>query len=200
MCIRDSVKTGALGSAENAAVVATWLGDEGMPLLVCDPVLESSSGGGLVTDGAEAFDALARIATAVTPNAVEAIRLAGADAELGCDGLLGAGTTAAKKLAERWGTTVIVTGLSGATALDAVDLIVTADGDAEQVAHPLVPGVGDVRGTGCMLASALACALADGHPPKDALAVAHAVVHDLVGRANVVGRGRLQVDLAMLVG
>jgi hydroxymethylpyrimidine/phosphomethylpyrimidine kinase len=194
------VKTGALGSAKNALAIAEWLAQADIPVVVCDPVLASSSGGELIIGAIDAVDALARVATVVTPNAVEALRLASVEVDATCAALSDAALSAAAKLAERWGAIVIVTGLSGSTAEEAVDLVVTDEGVAEAIAHPLVTGVGDVRGTGCMLASALACALASGRTPPAALEVAHTTVRELLGEAKAIGRGRLQVDLTRLAG
>jgi hydroxymethylpyrimidine/phosphomethylpyrimidine kinase len=180
-------KIGALGSAENALTLAEWLAQAGVPVVVFDPVLVSSSGGELLGGSLEAVDAVARVATVVTPNAEEAARLApsASDAE-----------KAATVLAERWACDVVVTGLPGSDAARAVDLAATPGGATQRVEHGLVPGVGDVRGTGCMFASALACALADGRELGDALAAAQASMRGLLGEARPIGRGRWQVDLA----
>lgn len=184
-------KIGAIGSAENAQALAEWLVSAEIPVIVFDPVLLSSSGGELLGGPLDAVDAIARIATAVTPNAEEACRLAPSASSA---------EQAATVLAERWGCDVVVTGLPGRDAAHAVDLAVSAGGAARPVEHDLVPGVGDVRGTGCMLASALACALADGLALRDALASAQATVRGLLGEARPIGRGRWQVDLATVAG
>jgi hydroxymethylpyrimidine kinase/phosphomethylpyrimidine kinase len=188
------VKVGALGSAALAGVVAVWTERAAPPVVVLDPVLASSSGGSLVADGAAAVGAVAKVATAITPNAEEAGRLAG----MPVTGVASA-EEAARALAVRYGCDAVVTGLPGAVADTAVDVLVSRDGCAESVEHPLVAGVGDVRGTGCALASALACRLAEGRPIPEALREAHRDVFDLLQLAAPIGRGRQQIDLGRLV-
>jgi len=188
------VKVGALGSLALAEALAQWLVHSHAAVVVLDPVLASSSGGSLVEGADRAVDTVARVATVVTPNAEEAARLAGAPAIASVD----AAVEVARTLAARWSSAVCVTGLPGSTADEAVDVLVSADGSAERVAHQLVPGVGDVRGTGCMLSSALACHLADGLSAGEALTAAHGTLRELLGYARPIGRGRWQIDLALL--
>ncbi len=188
------VKVGALASEPLARALAEWLARADLPVVVSDPVLASSSGGVLVEGALSAVDAVARVSTVITPNAEEAGRLA--------NGVIAgedAAVAAAQTLAERYGSAVCVTGLAGRSPAEAVDVLVRADGSVERVPHSLVAGVGDVRGTGCMLSSALACHLVGGLSPVDALAAAHATVHALLDSARPIGQGRWQVDLAHLV-
>lgn len=186
------VKVGALGSYALALVLGEWLARADMPVVVSDPVLASSSGGSLVDGGQRAVDAIARVSTVITPNAAEAGQLAGvvsiADEY--------AAIAAAETLAARYDAAVCVTGLVGRSPAEAVDVLLHVNGSVERVPHPLVAGVGDVRGTGCMFSSALACHLADGLPPREALSAAHRTVRELLAHARPVGRGRWQVDLA----
>ncbi len=105
---------------------------------------------------------------------------------------------AALELHDRFGCDVVVTGLAADDPGSAVDLLVTGADEAATLAHPLVQGVGDVRGTGCMLATSLACHLATGLPAREALASAHQTLFELLGNAVPIGGGRRQVDLAAL--
>ncbi|MDO9176234.1 MAG: PfkB family carbohydrate kinase, partial [Actinomycetota bacterium] len=182
------VKIGALGSAELAGALAEWLILAEVPVVVCDPVLASSSGGALVDIADEAVDALARASTVVTPNVAEALRLARLAPAGEAAEIESAVLRAARILAERWNCMVIATGLPSVSAAEAVDLIVRPDSEVDGVPHPLVPNVGDVRGTGCMLASALACQLARGLDVRDALAAAHSTVREMLGEARPIGR------------
>ncbi|MDP2181437.1 MAG: bifunctional hydroxymethylpyrimidine kinase/phosphomethylpyrimidine kinase [Actinomycetota bacterium] len=189
------VKVGALGSDVLALAVGEWLVRADLPAVVSDPVLASSSGGSLVEGAVRAVDMVARVSTLITPNAEEAAHLAAVDGVANAD----AAVAAARTLASRYGSAVCVTGLPGSSPAEAVDVLVLANGSAVCATHPLVAGVGDVRGTGCMLSSALACHLARRLSPVDALAAAHATVRDLLGCARSIGQGRWQVDLARLV-
>jgi hydroxymethylpyrimidine/phosphomethylpyrimidine kinase len=193
------VKVGAAGSAENARLLGSLLRELAAPMVV-DPVLASSSGGDLV-GAAEvaALDALCSAATVVTPNAEEAALLAGS----GDARELAAVREAGGVLARRWGCAVVVTGVAGAGGASGVELAEAVDvlcvGDAvELLAHPLVPDVGDVRGTGCMFSTALAAGLGAGASLREAVIGAQREVADLLGAAAQVGRGRMQVDLGRL--
>lgn len=192
------VKIGALGSAELAGALAEWLVLAEVPVVVCDPVLASSTGGALVDAIDDAIDVVARASTVVTPNVAEVLRLAHLAPEDAASVSESLVLRATAILAERWNCSVIATGLPSVGSDEAVDLIVEPGAAVDGVPHRLVPDVGDVRGTGCMLASALACQLAHGLDTRDALAAAQATVRELLGEARPIGKGRWQLDLAEL--
>lgn len=185
------VKVGAVGSTRNARLLGSLLHRIGAPIVV-DPVLVSSSGGSLLEgENGHALDALCSIATVVTPNAEEAVRLAGtgdADDEV-------TAREAGGVLAARWRCAVVVTG--GAHGAEAADMLCERD-SIELLAHPLVPDVGDVRGTGCMFSTSLAAGLGEGLPVRDAAIGAQRAVEELIHSADRLGRGRMQVDLGAL--
>src|SRR5438067_2744323 len=95
----DAAKTGMLFSRPLVEVVADWLEEHPLPLVV-DPVMVASSGARLLED--DAVDALVNrlfpLATVVTPNLLEAQALTGGDnlsqAEL-AEALVGRGAPAA---------------------------------------------------------------------------------------------------------
>lgn len=187
-----AVKIGALGSVRLAETVAAWLRDGGAENVVLDPVLAASSGGPLIDDGRAAVAALAPQLAVITPNAAEAALLSGlAVADLA------SAARAAAALAERLGCAVVVSGLREPGSALATDVLARGH-DVSFVPHALVEVQGEVRGTGCMLAGALACALADGSGLGEALLAAQGMVQRLVREARPLGRGRLQVDLRRL--
>src|SRR5215813_13979612 len=77
----DAFKIGALGSVENIAAIAEILSDYPEVPVVLDPVLASGRGDELATD--EMLQALRELllpqTTIVTPNSIEARRLAGGE-------------------------------------------------------------------------------------------------------------------------
>lgn len=185
------VKIGALGSTANARVIAEALRAWHPPAVVVDPVIESSSGGALADRAA--VDELFPLADVVTPNAAEALLLAGTGPDVGA---------AAALLAERRRGDVLVTGLP-ADAGHAADLLVAPDGTSTTLVHECLEGIGDPRGTGCMFSTALACRLAGAveggearSRPKDAVQLAQQDLVALLRSVARIGRGRLQVDLA----
>lgn len=166
-----AIKIGMLATSATVAAVATVLADHpGIPV-VLDPVLVSTSGGMLLTPGATAaLRDLFRACTLVTPNLPELLVLAAsgvapspAPVAAQAGGLLRAGAKA-----------VLVKG-GHADGADAIDILVQA-GDAEQsFASPRLNA--SMRGTGCMLASAIAASLAFGDDLEVAISTAKAFVH-----------------------
>ncbi|MFL6846007.1 MAG: bifunctional hydroxymethylpyrimidine kinase/phosphomethylpyrimidine kinase [Allosphingosinicella sp.] len=138
----DAVKIGMIGSAETAQAVAERLETLAVPI-VFDPVMVATSGSELA-DAATiaAFERLMRIASVVTPNIPELEALGGADAVLahGCHLLAKGGHG------------------EGAEIVDAL----LSPGGARRELRGKRFETTDTHGTGCTLASALACGLGAG--------------------------------------
>lgn len=174
------VKTGMLGTAEVAAVVAGLPRD--LPLVV-DPVLVATSGSAL---GDEAVvrayrDLVLPCATVVTPNLDEAVRLAGADP--------GDPHREVALALHALGPAVVLTG--GDPGRDVCVDVVVAQGRVHELAHPAVPTAND-HGSGCTFSAALAVSLARRRPLPDAVRDAQGfVAHALrVAAGWRLGRGR----------
>jgi hydroxymethylpyrimidine/phosphomethylpyrimidine kinase len=138
----DAVKIGMIGSAETAAAVAERLERLAVPI-VFDPVMVATSGSELA-DAATiaAFGRLMRVASVVTPNIPELEALGGADAVLahGCH--------------------LLAKGGHGEGA-EVVDALLSPGGGRRELRGKRFE-TGDTHGTGCTLASALACGLGAG--------------------------------------
>jgi hydroxymethylpyrimidine/phosphomethylpyrimidine kinase len=171
------VKTGMLGSLANAQLVRDWALGHGLPL-VLDPVWASSSGGALWQEPAAEVRAwlwreLLPYATCVTPNWPELAWLC--DAPI--DGL--AASTAAQR---RLPCPSVLKGghaVEGGLGVDRV-----WDGSTLTELPPAPDWPGPRRGTGCRYASALAIAVAQGHPLAIAAAQAKADVLTCARRAE----------------
>jgi hydroxymethylpyrimidine/phosphomethylpyrimidine kinase len=183
-----AVKSGMLAQAATVEAVAGVLARRrGIPF-VLDPVLASESGTPLL--GADAIPVLlARLvplATLLTPNAPEAEVLTGirvhdiADAE-----------RAARSLLARGAGAVLVKGghLGGAPAAD-----VLVDRDGVRVLRGEWLPMTHARGTGCILASAVAVRLAHGLALAEAVARAKEFVTESIRHGLVVGSGRGPAD------
>ena len=92
---------------------------------------------------------------------------------------------AARRLAERGAAGVLVTG----GRRDGVAFDVYFDGEIHVFEHPLVAT--EMRGTGCLLAAALAAALARGIGPHDAIREARAYVRGKLERSIELGGMRV---------
>jgi hydroxymethylpyrimidine/phosphomethylpyrimidine kinase len=157
----DAVKIGMIGSPETAAAVAERLlslrqeGAAALPI-VFDPVMVASSGS-VLADSATiaAFERLMTAATLTTPNAPELAALTGLAVTT-----VGELERAAVALARRTGSAVLAKGghLAGETL---IDLLVDPAGEVIRFEGPRIDSR-HTHGTGCTLASAIACGLGRG--------------------------------------
>ncbi len=185
------VKIGMLGSAEIVRAV-----DEAIPehiQIVLDPVLSASSGGALITDdGKRAL--MARLlprATVITPNLAELEALSGARANTpdsmleACQILLSLGAQA-----------VFAKGGHCDPAPETSTDIYCDQNQAYALRGERWPERENVRGTGCAMATAIACGLNQGLGLDDALVMAKGLVSQSIrlappqaGARNAVHRG-----------
>ncbi len=186
----DAIKTGMLSSAQLVNAVADVLEgiDRSIPVVV-DPVAVSKHGDPLLaTDAVDAVrDRLLRVATVVTPNAFEVALLTGIAVHTENDQ-----REAARALFEfgpRW---VLVKGGHVNVEGDAVDLL--TDGSVEHLLRGPRFDNRHTHGTGCTLASALACYLARGLDMRTAAAQAKAYVSGAIAHGFGLGEGIGPVD------
>ncbi len=166
-----AVKIGMLGRADLAISLSKFLKRRlGRRPLVIDPVLRASSGAPLFGGNPAAYEGLFRLATAVTPNLLEAATLLRMRSPLHWD--RAAMTDAARALCALGPKAVILKGgHAGGTRSD--DLLYDAHG-ARWFEARRIPGAS--RGTGCKLAAALATRLALGESLPDSMAFAKTLV------------------------
>ncbi|MEU5129156.1 bifunctional hydroxymethylpyrimidine kinase/phosphomethylpyrimidine kinase [Streptomyces mobaraensis NBRC 13819 = DSM 40847] len=182
----QAVKTGMLASAELVETVAELLTGVGAPVVV-DPVGVSKHGDPLLA--ASALDALCLkllpLATVATPNLDETAWLTGvhvtseADLRRAADAVLAFGP--------RW---VLIKG--GHLPGDAVDLL--TDGTSEHLLRAPRHDNRHTHGTGCTLASAIACGLAKGLSVPDAVGAAKKYVTGAIAAGFPLGEGIGPVD------
>lgn len=166
-----AAKTGMLARPRTVEAVAAFASSGGLPPLVVDPVLVSSTGHQLMeAGGVEAYrDSLIPVATVLTPNLREAALLLGVDvAALDTVAAMG---DAAHRLRQLGATWVIVKGghllVGGETELRSPDVVVGPHGQTELEGFR-VKTMND-HGTGCSLAAACAANLANGLAPLEAI-------------------------------
>ncbi len=144
----DAIKIGMIGSAETANAVTNRLEELDIPI-VFDPVMVATSGALLADEATKAaFERLLSVASIVTPNLPELEALGGREAILayGCHAVIKGGHGAGPILIdELWSPAGRISWLEGKR----IDTRHT-------------------HGTGCTLASALACRLGQGFSAKDA--------------------------------
>lgn len=174
-----AVKIGMLGTAETARAVAAVLAADARPPAVLDPVLSASAGRRLMAgDSRTAFDSLLSRAALVTPNRPELALLAGLPEATSEE----AAIAQAVLLLERGAPAVLVKGgHAGGARSD--DLLVMPAGAVQRFSSPRLPF--SLRGTGCMLASAIAARLALGAGLAEAIALAKQHVGERLAEEGV---------------
>ncbi len=180
----DAVKIGMIGSAETATAVADRLARlKGVPI-VFDPVMVATSGSVLSDpQTVGAFRRLMAASTVTTPNIPELEVLAGATVS-GAD----SAESAARRLMVAHGCAVLAKGGHLGADETVVDILVPTHGDAIRWKQNRI----DTRhshGTGCTLATAIACGLGQGLALADAIARARAYVRAALLAAPGFGAG-----------
>jgi hydroxymethylpyrimidine kinase/phosphomethylpyrimidine kinase len=197
-----AVKVGMLPTAEIVREVAKLIRDFELPAPVVDPVMESTSGGKLMTaDAFEVFVAqLLPGARVITPNISEAEKLAGMNIanehqmrqaalrirELGARAVLikgGHPGTQASRLLQSGSEAAGGTLAYPAEAVDVLD----DDGQVTVFRGDWIDAP-NVRGTGCIVSSAIACGLAKGYELERAIHDAKQLV------AKTIQNSRLKIQ------
>lgn len=180
----DAAKTGMLSNAAVVRTVAEAVREFRIPNLVVDPVMIAKSGDPLLSpDARDAVrEELFPLAAVVTPNLFEA------EALLGCRiGNLDDMREAARELARTGCRWVVLKG--GALDIGSRAVDVACDGNEILLLRsPRYPS-GNVHGSGCTFASAIAAGLARGLPPPEAMKRAKRYVAMAIRTGPKVGSG-----------
>lgn len=183
----DCIKTGMLHSAKIVEAVAAELQIYGNISLVLDPVMISTSGDALL-DNKNAVLAIKEIliplATLVTANVPEAEILSGLRVN-DKRSMIKAG----EKILILGAKNVLVKG--GHMDDDIVhDILILGDGTVSEVYEHRRIYTNNTHGTGCTLASAIACHLAKGSSLKYSIGKARKYVYDAIRTAPGFGKGK----------
>jgi hydroxymethylpyrimidine/phosphomethylpyrimidine kinase len=188
----DVTKIGMLATAAIVEAVASAIEELDLPLVILDPVMVSSSGERLLDDdGIQALRLeLMPLARVVTPNVPEAEVLSGCRIVS-----LEDRRRAAARIHELGAAAVIITGghVEGQGAAprhnEVVDLLFDGKSFSELATPRVDAGRGDVHGTGCAFAAALAAGLALGDPLDVAAPRAQRYVAGAIAHSVAVGQG-----------
>jgi len=164
----SAFKIGMLGSVENIAVIAEIMADYPDTPLLIDPILSSGRGDELANEEMQAamIDLLFPQATLITPNSLEARRLAFMDAD-DTDELENASLDeTATRLLELGPEFVLITG----THERSIEVVNTLYGDTGLIkAYNWERLAGSFHGSGCTLTSAIAACIAHGLTMEEAI-------------------------------
>jgi hydroxymethylpyrimidine kinase/phosphomethylpyrimidine kinase len=178
-----AVKTGMLPTAEIVREVAGVIKAQAVPHVVVDPVLRSSSDHELADE--LAVEAIAThlfpLASLVTPNAAEASHIVRIDTsdKLGIE-------RAARAILNTGARAVVITG-GDADSDESVDMLVDARGVVPYSAQRVKSR--HTHGTGCALASAIACLLARGCSLRESVPIAKRYINEAIRNALGLGHG-----------
>jgi hydroxymethylpyrimidine/phosphomethylpyrimidine kinase len=188
----DAFKLGVLGSVENIAAIAEILSDYGDVPVVLDPVLASGRGDELASGHMTRAmrELLLPQATLVTPNSLEARRLAGDDDADGDDDERSLADCAAR-LVSQGCEYVLVTGTHEPTP-KVINTLYGKHGVVRTDAWPRLPG--SYHGSGCTLASAVAATLANGLELPEAVREAQDYTWQTLRKAYRPGMGQWLPD------
>lgn len=181
-----AAKTGMLPTAEIVAEVARLFREEDLPAPVVDPVMVSTSGFDLIGDAAFAIlkNDLLPLSRLVTPNIPEAERLAGFSIKSEAD--MKRAAEAIRSLGAR---AVLVKGGHRKdftdTKNDATDILLDETGNFVEFREEYLD-VGEVHGSGCTLAAAIAANLANNRSLADAIGSAKKYLTSAIRELQVV--------------
>jgi len=183
----DAVKTGMLHTSQIIDVVAEELSRLSKPIVV-DPVMVAKSGAELLRQDAvkALIEKMLPISTVLTPNALEASKLAGFAVKT-----LEDAKKAAKVIAEMGPKAVVVKG-GHIGAESSVDTLYY-DGEFRTLESPRID-TKNTHGTGCVFASAIAAELAKGSDILNAILVAKQFVLNAIKNGISIGKGHGPVN------
>jgi len=184
----DAFKIGVLGSVENVTAIAEVLSDYPDVPVILDPVLASGRGDELANDQMTRAmrDLLLPLTTILTPNSIEARRLAETDDD-------DAPTLAvcAERLIAAGVEYVLVTGTHEPTP-QVVNTLYAKSGIVRTDTWPRLPGT--YHGSGCTLASAIAAMLGNGLEIPEAVREAQDYTWHALQKAYRPGMGQYLPD------
>lgn len=182
-------KLGLLGSLENIAAIAEIISDYPSVPVVLDPVLASGRGDEFATDDMVVAlrELLVPQTTVLTPNSIEARRLAISDDEEGDPDL----DQCAARLASAGAEYVLITGAHENTP-KVINVLYGKRGRIRSDSWDRFPG--SYHGSGCTLASAVAANLATGLEVSDAVRAAQDYTWRTLARAFRPGMGQYIPD------
>lgn len=179
-------KVGLIGSVENVAVIAQLAADYPDIPLILDPVLASGGGDAFADEEliAAIRDMLLPQVTLMTPNSIEARRLASNDPEEEDELTL---DQCAERLLSLGVQHVLITGTHENTP-EVINTLYSHDGTARSQHWERLPG--SYHGSGCTLASALAGIMAFGTPLLEAVDEAQEYTYQTLLNAYQPGMGQ----------
>ena len=182
----DVIKIGMLPNLDAVEEVEHFLIQIECDKVVLDPVKCTSSGYGLISkDGWRAMvDKILPRVQLITPNIAEAHALLNTKKGTHLDHL---------KLAERCqelgSSSILLKGGHLANAENSTDILISEGQRPKEFRYERMRGGSEVRGTGCRLASAIACNWASGQELHEAVGNAGKYVQEYIRKSLIIAQG-----------
>jgi hydroxymethylpyrimidine kinase / phosphomethylpyrimidine kinase / thiamine-phosphate diphosphorylase len=179
----DAIKIGMVHSKEIIQSIYDSLMHTKIPI-VLDPIFAAGSGSKLLLDNAfESFvSELVPIATLITPNLMEAEKLAGVKIKSEGDAI-----EAARKIKKLGVENVIIKGGHSNTN-SVIDILLHRNKRVYKLANTRI-AVKESHGSGCNFSASITALLARGFQIVDACKIANQYVHKSIGNALKLGKG-----------
>lgn len=184
----NAIKIGIVYSKQIIDIVYRLLKTCKVPI-VLDPIFTSSTGAKLICDNAyDSFiSELVRLCNIITPNMLEAEKLAGIKIKDKSDSI-----EAAKRIRRLGARNVIIKGghfsSSSPLSTDVTDILLDCRGKLTQISNARVK-ISDIHGSGCNFSAALTAYLAKGTALTDACKMANEYVHNAIKNTFTLGKG-----------
>ncbi|MGI0023982.1 MAG: bifunctional hydroxymethylpyrimidine kinase/phosphomethylpyrimidine kinase, partial [Nitrososphaera sp.] len=179
----DAIKIGMVYSRETIDTICRLLKRSKAPV-VLDPIFGAGTGAKLLRD--DAFDSfvsdLVPICALITPNKMEAERLAGMKIRTEADGI-----DAARRIRKLGARSVVVKG-GHFSRTKVTDLLLDSNSKLTKITNPRIK-IRESHGSGCNFSSAATAYLAKGASLPDACRRANEYVHIAIKNAVTVGQG-----------
>ncbi len=175
-----AIKIGMIGITAIVESIYSVLCDYPTIPVIFDPVMAGGGGGHLMDNEVHAAitELLLPRCLLLTPNSIEARRLAHAEALDSCGQQL-----------LQWGCRYVLIKGSHEAGTDIVHRLYHANNVPQQFTSPRLPH--EYRGTGCTLASSIAAHIAHGEPVVNAVQLAQQYTYRTLQQAYAAGKGQL---------
>lgn len=181
----NAIKIGMVYNKANIQTLSRLLKRCDVPV-VLDPILSAGSGGKLLLPEAfESFKAgLIPLSTIITPNRIEAEKIAGLQIMSQSDVVV-----AARKIKNLGARNVIIKGNHFQTK-QVTDVLLDSEGNVIKISNSNL-GAEEMHGSGCNFSAAITAFLAKGFPTIHAFKLANRYVRDSLENALKIGKGLL---------
>ncbi len=190
----ESIKIGMVYDESIITKIYDILKNENIPIII-DPIFTSTSGQNLINPKAmqQFTQKLLTIATIITPNIKEAIKLSGININTKEDI-----KKALEKIKELGPKNVIIKGGEHYSSKDSIDTLIDENLHIIEYSNPLLH-IPENHGSGCNFSAALSAFISKGHEIPIACSMANQFVNKSLQNLLYIGKGNPVVDTSIMI-